>query len=52
MQGDQEMSDTSTNPGEKPVNDGGGGTAPQSSSDTTEEQAAADAQVSQEGASD
>ena len=48
MQGDQDMSDTSTNPGEKPVNDGGGGTAPQSSSETTEEQAAAEAQVSQE----
>ena len=47
------MSDTSTNPGEKPVNDGGGGTAPQSDTGTTtEEQAAAEAQVSQEGASD
>ena len=46
------MSDTSTNPGEKPVNDGGGGSAPQSDSGTTEEQSAAEAQVSQEGASD
>ena len=46
------MSDPTTNPGEKPVNDGGGGTAPQSSSETTEEQAAAEAQVSQEEGSD
>ena len=46
------MSDTSTNPGEKPVNDGGGGTAPQSSSETTEEQASAETQGSQESASD
>ena len=42
------MSDTSTNPGEKPVNDGGGGTSPQSDSETTEEQAAAEVQASQE----
>ncbi len=41
------MSDTSTNPGEKPVNDGGGGTSPQSDSETTEEQAA-EVQASQE----
>ena len=51
MQGDQDMSDTSTNPGEKPVNDGGGGTSPQSDSETSEE-ATAEAQVSQEAASD
>jgi hypothetical protein len=45
------MSDTSTNPGEKPVNDGGGGTSPQSDSETTEE-ATAEAQVGEEVASD
>ena len=44
------MSDTTTNP-EKPVNDGGGGTSPQSDSETSEE-ATAEAQVSQEAASD
>jgi hypothetical protein len=44
------MSDTSTNPGEKPVNDGG--TTPQADSGTTEEQAAAEAQASQEDGSD
>ena len=46
------MSDTSTNPGEKPVNDGGGGTAPQSDSETTEEQVTADAQLGEEAGSD
>jgi hypothetical protein len=44
------MSDTSTNPGEKPVNDGGGGNAPQSD-ETTEDQVT-DSQVSQGGGSD
>ena len=42
------MSDISTNPGEKPVNDGGGGTAPQSDSETSEEQVTAETQASQE----
>jgi len=33
------MSDTSTNPAEKPVNDGGGGNAPQTGSQPTDEPA-------------
>ena len=44
------MSDTSTNPGEKPVNDGG--TTPQSGSETTEEESTAEVQASQEDGSD
>jgi len=44
------MSDTSTNPGEKPVNDGGGN-APQSEPQPTDD-AAAETQVSQGGGSD
>ena len=45
------MSDPSTNPAEKPVNDGGGN-APQSEPEPTEEQVAAEAQASQESGSD
>jgi hypothetical protein len=44
------MSDTTTNPGEKPVNDGG--TTPQADSETTEEEGAAEVQASQEAGSD
>lgn len=46
------MSDTSTNPAEKPVNDGGGGNAPQADSEPTEEQVAAETQGTQEVGSD
>ena len=46
------MSDTSTNPSEKPVNDGGGGTAPQSDTETTTEEQVTESQLSQEGGSD
>jgi hypothetical protein len=45
------MSDT-TNPAEKPVNDGGGGNLPQADSEPTEEQVAAESQSTEGGGSD
>ena len=45
------MSDT-TNPAEKPVNDGGGGNLPQTDPEPTEEQVAAESQLTEGGGSD
>lgn len=45
------MSDTTTNPAEKPVNDGGGGNAPQQP-EPTDGQAAGDTQTTEGGGSD
>ena len=47
------MSETTTNPAEKPVNDGGGGSAPQSESPTpTEGQGTADTTGTEGGGSE